>query len=136
MVVPVFFGETGDAHFIGEHPTQSEAGIATVLLASERPNPTSTIYALSFANGDGKTRILSTAATVGGSHPAEYTIRFTTDGSVPTAKSPVYRQPVSPSPKMQAAIFVNDQLVLGANAQTNAVSTAGNSAGTVRVVKQ
>jgi len=92
------------------------------------------------ANADGSFcddwRFLRADASVGDTRPAEYTIRFSTDGSAPTLKSPAYQQPVSQAAKLQAAIFVKDQLVLAANAQTNAASTAGNGTGTVSVVKQ
>lgn len=107
----VNFGETGPTRLVGQNPVATEAGIATVLLESDTIHPASTVFGLGVVEVKGEARILTAAATPDGSPAPTFSIRYTTDGSEPTADSPVYQQPLKNSPQLRAAILVKGNIV-------------------------
>jgi beta-galactosidase len=125
--VPVFFGVTGPAQLLGNNPIMSEAGTATALVASDIPKPRCAVYAICLLNEKDQTRILSAAAAPDGTRAPDYTIHYTTDGSEPSAGSPVYSAPVRSAPKLRAAILVNQQIVALADSRTRAPATSDSA---------
>jgi hypothetical protein len=91
----VFFGTDDSTRLIGQNPINAEAGTATSLIECDQANPTATIYALSIITRGDQTRIFSAAASPNGTRVNNYTVRYTTDGSPPSAASPEYRNPHS-----------------------------------------
>jgi beta-galactosidase len=118
----VFFGTDGPVRLIGQNPIPTEAGTATVLLESDTANSAATVYALSLLPDGEQTRILATAASPNGTKVSNYTIRYTTDGSAPSATSSEYRKPIRSHPQLRVAIVVNGKVVAGANARAVAAS--------------
>ena len=125
--VPVFFGITGPAQLVGDNPIMSEAGTATVLVASDSSKPRCAIYAICLMNEKDRTRILSVAASPDGAKVPDYKIHYTTDGTAPSARSPVYSGPVKNAPQLRAAILVNEEVVARADSRTSAPATSGNA---------
>ena len=108
---PVFFGTDGSVRLVGANPIAAEAGTATVLMESDTASETATVYALSLIPDGDQTRIVSTAASPNGNKTTRYTIRYTTDGTEPSAKSPEYQKPIRNHPQLRAAIVVNGKIV-------------------------
>jgi hypothetical protein len=125
--VPVFFGITGPAQLVGDNPIMSEAGTATVLVASDIPKPRCAIYAICLMNEKDRTRILSAAASPDGTKVPDYKIHYTTDGTEPSARSPVYSRPVKNAPQLRAAILVNEEVVARADSRTSAPATSDST---------
>ena len=125
--VPVFFGATGQARLVGDNPIMSEAATATVLVAGDREKTPCTVYALCLANENDHTRILSAAASPDGTRVPDYKIHYTTDGTEPTAASPVYSEPVPNVPQLRAAILVDRQIVALADSRSNAPATSDSA---------
>lgn len=121
---PVFFGVTGDAQLTGHTPILGEAGTATVLLTSDHAKPACAVYALCLLQENNQTRVLSTNASPDGRRASIFTIRYTTDGTEPTATSAVYAEPLTNSPNLRAAILVGNQTVAVASLLSSAPSTA------------
>jgi hypothetical protein len=57
----------------------------------------------------------------------DYAIHYTTDGSEPSAASPVYSGPVPNAPQLRAAVLVNQQIVAFADSRTSAPATSDNA---------
>jgi len=125
--VPVFFGITGPAQLVGDNPIMSEAGTATVLVASDIPKPRCAIYAICLMNEKDRTRILSAAASPDGTKVPDYKIHYTTDGTEPSARSPVYSGPVKNAPQLRAAILVNEEVMARADSRTSAPATSDSA---------
>ncbi len=121
---PVFFGATGPAQLVGANPIMSEAGTATTLVASDTAKPRSAIYAICLVNEKDHTRILSASASPCGAGAPNYTVRYTTDGTEPSAASPVYSKPIPRASQLRAAILVNQQIVAVADSRATAPATS------------
>lgn len=122
---PVFFGVTGLARLVGDNPILDEAGSATILLESDVAKPRCAVYAISLIKEKDQTRILSAAALPEGRRISGCKIHYTTDGSEPSAASPVYdSKPIQNAPRLRAAILVNGQIVASADSLASAPSTA------------
>jgi beta-galactosidase len=106
----VAFGTTGSLALIGANPYSSEAGIASVLLATESRRPRGAVFALTMLQHNGLVQLVSAALDVGGRAPS-HTLRYTTDGSVPNNASPLYRQPLAATPQLRAAIVAGNRAV-------------------------
>jgi beta-galactosidase len=130
--VPVFFGCDAPARLIGQNPLPAEAGTATILLESARGDVD--VYAISLVPDGEFVRILSAASTPNGRAPAEVSIRYTTDGSEPTAHSPAYQAPVRRHPQLRAALVQNGKVI--ARADTRAILTATSSESAKTLAKQ
>lgn len=124
---PVFFGTTGPVQLVGDNPIMSEAGTATILVASDIPKPRCAIYAICLMNEKDRTRILSAAASPDGTKVPDYKIHYTTDGTEPSARSPVYSGPVKNAPQLRAAILVNEEVVARADSRTSAPATSDSA---------
>lgn len=107
----VFFGTDDATRLIGQNPIAAEAGTATSLIECDQANPTATVYALSIITRSDQTRILSAAASPNGTRVKNYTVRYTTDGSTPSAGSPEYRNPIPPHPQLRAAILADGKVL-------------------------
>jgi hypothetical protein len=125
--VPVFFGITGPAQLVGDNPIMSEAGTATVLVASDIPKTRCAVYAICLMNEKDHTRILSAAASPDGTKVPDYKIHYTTDGTELSARSPVYSRPVKNAPQLRAAILVNEEVVARADSRTSAPATSDSA---------
>jgi beta-galactosidase len=121
---PVFFGVTGAAQLAGHNPILSEAGTATILLTADAPRPDCHVFALCLVPEAGRMRILATAGSPDGRPAPQFTVRYTTDGTKPTAESPCYTEPVEATATLQATLFVGSQAVTTATVQEHAPSTA------------
>lgn len=115
---PVFFGTENAANLIGENPIKAEAGVATILASSDSAKAISAIYALSVIADGNQTCILSAAASPTGEPVTDYTIRYTTDGSAPSATSPEYRQPLPGQPQLRAAIIAKGKTLAATSLRT------------------
>lgn len=125
--MPVFFGITGPVQLVGDNPIMSEAGTATILVASDIPKPRCAVYAICLMNEKDRTRILSAAASPDGTKVPDYKIHYTTDGTEPSARSPVYSGPVRNAPQLRAAILVNEEVVARADSRTRAPATSDSA---------
>jgi beta-galactosidase len=125
--VPVFFGSDGQVRLAGANPIYSEAGTAGILMTSDGAKPSGTVFALCLAGEGEGTRILSAAASPGGSKIPNYKIHYTTDGTEPSMSSPVYAGPVTNAAQLRAAIFVKNQAVAVADVHSRAASTSGEA---------
>ena len=121
---PVFYGQSGQGELIGCNPIQAEAGTATILLQSDVAEPQCAVYAMSLVKEDSQIRILSAAASPNAARVPRYKICYTTDGSAPSAASPVYSKPIKDAPQLRAAIVVGSQVIARADSRTTAASTA------------
>ncbi|MFZ0826336.1 MAG: glycoside hydrolase family 2 TIM barrel-domain containing protein [Verrucomicrobiia bacterium] len=124
---PVFFGFTGPVKLVGDNPIMSEAGTATTLLSSDITKPRCSVYAICLINEADRTRILAAAASPDETKVPDYTIHYTTDGTAPSAASPVYSEPVRNAPQLRAALLVNQQIVAVADSRTTAPATSDSS---------
>ena len=118
---PVFWGATGGLTLIGNQPAATEAGTATTLVVGDQPGARGFVYALCLLNEGDQTRILSAAGAPDGGRAPACQIHYTTDGSEPSAGSPVYSQPVKTTPLLRAAAFADGRLVAS---QDNRVAAA------------
>jgi beta-galactosidase len=109
--VRISLGETGDSRIVGQNPIATEAGIATALVESDIANPASTVFALGIVEVQGETRVLTAVATPDGTPTPTFSVRYTADGSEPTAASPVYEKPLKKAAQLRAAILVNGTIV-------------------------
>jgi beta-galactosidase len=125
--IPVFFGSSAATRLVGHNPILSEAGTASILVASDIAKPSCSVYALCLVRDQDQIRILSAAASPNGGSVPQYTIRYTTDGTEPSDSSSVYSKPISSASRLRAAIFVDGQLMAGADARIEAPSTAGKA---------
>ena len=110
--VTVLFGGIGGANPIQKHAL-TEAGVATTLVEGKKDESSTAVFAMCFLKEQDKIRILSAAASPDGAPIPDYSIRYTTDGSEPSASSPVYSAPVKNEPRLRAALFVNGEMVAG-----------------------
>ncbi len=115
---PVFFGTDGSGQLIGQNPIAAEAGTATVLLEASSPAPNATVFALSLIPDGEQVRLVSAAATFAGQAVTDHSIRYTTDGTVPTADSPEYRHALQNNPQLRVAVVVKGKVVAGVKAST------------------
>jgi beta-galactosidase len=121
--VPVFFGVNKPARLTGHNPILSEAGVGTVLLESESDHASAVVYALCQVRTDNGVRILSAAGSPSGKLVPDYVIRYTTDGTEPTAAASVYEGPIKDAPSVQAALFAEGHRIAIADNRSSAAST-------------
>ncbi len=121
---PVFFGTVGDVRLVGRNPILSEAGVAAILLETDTVKPRCALYSLCVISEQGCARILSAAASPDETKAPGYTIRYTTDGTEPSAASPLYCGPVTNAPQMRAALLVDGRTVALADSRIGAPSTS------------
>lgn len=127
---PVHFGALGPVQLIGPNPMPTEAGVASRLLQSDRARPRCAVFALALVVKNGRLVPLVAAGCPDGSPAPKFTLRYSTNGSPPTAHSPRYRQPLPSSASVHVGLFVGDTLV----AQVAAAATplAGGDASASR----
>lgn len=114
---PVFFSTDG-GQLIGQNPITAEAGTATVLMEASSPSANATVFALSLIPDGEQVSVVSAAATFAGQAVTDYSIRYTTDGSIPTADSPEYRHALRNDPQLRVAVVVKGKVVAGVKAST------------------
>ena len=127
----VAFGTTGAVRIVGANPYSSEAGIASAVLSTETLRPRAAVYALALLPQDGRVRIVGTSLDVGG-RAAPFTLRYSTNGTVPTATSPAYTAPLSASVQLKAVLCVADRVIVRLDAATPQFRVAGSTAPTPR----
>ena len=127
----VAFGTTGAVAIVGANPYSSEAGIASAVLSTETLRPRAAVYALALLPQDGRVRIVGTSLDVGG-RAAPFTLRYSTNGTVPTATSPAYTAPLSAAVQLKAALCVADRVIVRLDAATPKFRVAGSTAPTSR----
>jgi len=93
----------------------------------DQSNHPCAIYAICLMNEKDRTRILSAAASPDGTKVPDYKIHYTTDGTEPSARSPVYSRPVKNAPQLRAAILVNEEVVARADSRTSAPATSDSA---------
>lgn len=108
----VFWGSTPGLKFMGNQPAAAEAGIASTLVEADQAGSTDTIYALCVLPEGDQVRIVSAAQSPGGDRPPGYVVRYTTDGSEPSAGSALYSLPIPTTQPIRAAIFVNGRRIV------------------------
>ena len=138
----VSFGVTGDVRLTGTNPFSSDAGVASILLETERAHPEGAVYALCVVREGTRVRVLSAATAVGG-RVERYQIRATTDGSDPGPDAPVYdgpleigssdpRSPEAGSPgaggRVRAGLFAGGRRVAEADSDVPRFRIAGSTA--------
>ncbi len=123
----VFFGATGDITLVGANPFSSEAGIASVIVQTERRRPRGAVYALCLVRDGERVRVLSAATPVGGD-AEPYEIRVTTDGSEPGAGATRYDRPFAASGRVRAALFVSGRRLVSADTDAPKFRIAGSVA--------
>lgn len=109
--LPVYFGALGPVQLLGPNPMPTEAGIASRLLQSDGAKPRCAVFALALVAKEGRLTPLVAAGRPDGSPPPEFTLRYTTDGTPPTAGSPRYRGPLPQVASLQLGLFVGETLV-------------------------
>lgn len=125
----VCFGTTGAVRTVGTDQYSSEAGVASTLLTTEASRPRGALYALAVVQHGGTARVLGAALPIGG-RSARFTLRYTTDGSEPSAASPRYRAPLPASDRLRAALFVGDRAVARVAASDPKFRVPGSTAPT------
>ena len=105
----VAFGVSGRAAVIGNNPSSSEAGIASILLATQ-PGPGTAVHAVAVVHAGGRVRILGASRDIEG-RMLRHEIRYTTDGTEPGPAARGYRDPVGADSGLRAGLLVEDRLV-------------------------
>ncbi len=105
----VAFGVTGPAVVIGRNPSSSEAGIASILLATQ-PAPGVAVHAVAAVPSGGRVRILGASRSVEG-RILRHELRYTTDGTEPGPAARGYRDPVGGDAGLRAGLVVEDRLI-------------------------
>jgi beta-galactosidase len=105
----VAFGVTGAARLVGSNPFSSEAGIASILVETDRGRADVAIQALSIVRDGDSARVLGATTALEGGAP-RHELRYTTDGSEPGPASSRYRGPVAASPRIRAGLLVRGRL--------------------------
>jgi hypothetical protein len=105
----VAFGVTGGASLVGINPSASEAGIASILVQKEPRAAIDAVFGLCIIRGTNDVRVIGASLALTGRAPG-YEIRYTTDGSVPGASSKLYREPVTGSSRVRAALVSRGQV--------------------------
>lgn len=111
----VAFGVTEtSARLVGANPFATDAGIASILLATtpatRRSRASTSLYALSILRTDGTVRIVGAAMALTGA-PAPFELRYSVDGSAPTPGSPRYAAPFPAARAVRAALVVAGHVV-------------------------
>lgn len=125
--VNVFFGTTGGCEMVGANPASSEAGIAAAMVRSNERAFARAVYALAVLDDGAETRVLA-ASSGDNVRPAQ--VRVTTDGSAPTATSPLYESPIAAGQRVRATLFVNGATVVEADSGVPKYRIAGSLAPT------
>jgi len=123
----VFFGATGGVELMGANPFSSEAGIASILVQAEAPQPRAAVYALALVGEGERVRALSDGLSVGGD-VRPWVVRVTTDGSEPGADDPAYGAPVRAGGRVRAALFVDGTRVVEADSDAPKFRIPGSKA--------
>jgi beta-galactosidase len=125
----VRFGATGAVRIVGANPYSTEAGVASTVLTTEVRRPRGAVYALAIVPLDGHAHLMAASLDVGG-RAARFSLRYTTDGSEPTARSARYAEPVAASDALRAALCVGDRVVAQLAAHEPRFRVAGSTAPT------
>ncbi|MDW8309602.1 MAG: glycoside hydrolase family 2 TIM barrel-domain containing protein, partial [Verrucomicrobiales bacterium] len=113
--LPVYFGTIGPVQLLGPNPTPTEAGVASRLLQTDTVRPRCAVFAVALVATDVWVRPLIAAASPDGSPAPPFTLRLSTNGQPPTARSPRYREPLPVSRAARFGLFVGDTLVVEAH---------------------
>ena len=127
--VNVSFAALGPVTLIGTDPFSSEAGIASIVVRADAPLDRATLYALAISPAEGGFLILDDKTALAGSAtPCE--IRYTTDGSEPTATSSIHQQGnlIPETTRIRAALFADGQLLAHADSDSERFRIAGSTA--------
>lgn len=108
----IFFGSENVAHLIGANPSATEAGTATILVNGDATE--AGVYALGLISTNDRLRVLAAAGRGDGGRPEEFTVHYTCDGSVPSAKSPTYHEPIPQQPNLRFALLRNGKILANA----------------------
>ena len=123
----VWFGATGDIQLVGANPFSSDAGIASILVQSEVPNPRGAVFALSLVRQQDHIRLVSAAHRFRG-NPGPLEIRATTDGSDPTNGAVHYDGSLIPAERVRADLSAGGRRVLEADTSSPKFRIAGSIA--------
>jgi len=123
----VCFGATGDVQLIGANPFSSDAGIASVLVQTERRGPRGAVYGLCIVRDGAQVRVLANGIGIGGD-AARWEVRVATDGSEPGTDTAVYEAPLQASGRVRAALFVGGTRVVEGDTDTPKFRIAGSTA--------
>jgi hypothetical protein len=123
----VFFGASGGVTLVGANPFSSEAGIASVLVQTERRRPRGAVYALCPVRDGGRFTVLSAATPVGGD-VEPYEVRVTTDGGEPGADATRYEGPFVAAGRVRAALLVGGERIVAADSDLPKFRIAGSVA--------
>jgi len=127
--INVSFGALGPVSLIGTDPFSSEAGIASILVRTDRKPDSASVFALAIVPGESGFRILEDKHALAGSAiPCQ--VHFTTDGSEPTLDSPKYEKGTAvASENAVCAILVADgRIVASADSRSERFRIAGSVA--------
>lgn len=105
----VAFGVVGEGRLVGADPFATDAGIASVLLATGPDVVPVSVYALGIVRTDVVRVLGASLALRGGAAPFE--LRITRDGTVPGVGSPRYGGPMEGSASVRAALVVEGRVV-------------------------
>lgn len=111
---PVAFGALGPVTLVGERDLPTEAGVASRLLLTDRPQPPAVVLALTVVPEGDAWKVLTAAGSPNATPPPRYVVRYTLDGSLPTLDSPRAQGPlrVTDPDRMRLAVFVGAQRVV------------------------
>ncbi|HEX6746933.1 MAG TPA: glycoside hydrolase family 2 TIM barrel-domain containing protein [Longimicrobium sp.] len=116
----VAFGATGGMALVGANPFATDEGIASILAQTEPGAAPGAVFALSVVRRGGEVRVLGASAVTSGATP-RFELRYTADGSAPTARSPLYRAPVAGAAKVRAALVSGGRVVVALDEGTEKI---------------
>jgi beta-galactosidase len=111
----VAWGATGNISLIGDNPSSTDAGIASILLQTLPRAAVDSVFAISIVRREHNVSVLGASFSFSG-RPSSYQIRYTTDGSIPGPGSRLYTGPMAPGPKIRAALIARGRVVASLDA--------------------